>query len=180
MERTALPRSRSHASASWGRFPGLGSQQTAREVWQFGLVLLGIAFLTFVLYLYVVPNSEMSAARAHIADLQQEHAMLHRQNAELRKEMARYMDLNILERRARRLGMGPPQQAVYLFRPDTIPAEPGTPGQGQSDTLAPSLADQGKRPWEEWLPATPTLEQLNTMARQIVDWLRQLGPTDQS
>ena len=132
-----------------------------------------------MLYLYVVPNSEMSAARAHIAELRQEHAMLHRQNAELRKEMARYMDLNTLERRARRLGMGPPKQAVYLLVPKTIPAQVGTSEQEQPIVLPSSPADRGEQPWESWLRSLPNLEQLNTKARQVVDWLGPLGSPDQ-
>lgn len=120
IERTILPspttQPRAGASAPRelpGSRAGLSSQ-----ILQFALVVAGVALLTFVLFLYVLPNSEMNAAQARIAELKEQKAALNRTNAEVLKEIARYSDMKTLELRARKLGMGPVQNAFYLQMPN--------------------------------------------------------------
>ena len=118
IERTILsapPSPRSSGSApqrAAGGRPGLSSQGV-----RFALIVAGVAFLTFVLFLYVLPNSEMSAARVRIAELRAQKAALNRANAEVLMQIAHYSDMKTLELRARQLGMGPARQAIYLRLP---------------------------------------------------------------
>ena len=106
-----------------------------RQALRLALIVLGITFLTAILFLYVLPTSQMNEARAEILDLQLRKAALARQNAQLAREISYYTDLATLEQRARALGMGPPQHAVFLYadrsdvRPQARPsvAQPSAP-----------------------------------------------------
>ena len=115
LERTALPETSPPAPGL--RLPrqvGMSSQLV-----QFALIVLGIALVTFIMYLYVLPNSQINAAHTKIAGLQAQKAELERQNSEVLKELALASDLKNLEIRARQLGMGPVQSALYLRMPDS-------------------------------------------------------------
>jgi hypothetical protein len=106
------------------------------QTWQAVLIVLGIALATFVLYLYVLPNSQIDAARVRIADLQTQKAVLERENAALMLEIARASNLKTLEIRAKALGMAPATSAIYLSLPDQNPAPTLQPAAGQTDLAA--------------------------------------------
>ena len=115
LERTALPETSRPA-------PGLrlpGRVGLSSQLLQFAVVVLGIALVTFIMYLYVLPNSQINAAHTKIAELRAQKAELQRQNSEVSKEIALASDLKSLEIRARQLGMGPVQSAIYLAMPDS-------------------------------------------------------------
>ena len=116
LERTALPEtSQPTPGLRLPRQVGMSSQLV-----QFALIVLGIALVTFIMYLYVLPNSQINAARTKIAEMQVQKAELQRQNAEVLKEIALASDLKTLEIRARQLGMGPVQSALYLRMPNSV------------------------------------------------------------
>lgn len=96
------------------------------------VMVVGIVFATLVAYLYVVPNSEISASTARISQLKAEVAALERENADLLREIAVYSDMRNLEQRAAQLGMGPARGAVYL----RLPAANG------ADSSAPALTSE--------------------------------------
>lgn len=73
------------------------------------------AGLTLVLYLYLVPNSQISETNIRIAALRAEKIALARENARLVQEITAYTDLAYIKRRAKELGMGPPQRYMYLY-----------------------------------------------------------------
>ena len=115
LERTAL--SETSRPAPGLRLPGrLG---LSSQLLQFAVVVLGIALVTFIMYLYVLPNSQINAAHTKIAELQAQKAELQRQNSEVLKEIALASDLKSMEIRAKQLGMGPVQSAVFLRMPDS-------------------------------------------------------------
>lgn len=87
------------------------------QVSRFVLIVLVIAAITFILFMYVLPNSQINAADTRIGQLRAEKAELQRQNAEVLREIARLSDLPSLQVRARQLGMGPVQSAIYLSMP---------------------------------------------------------------
>ncbi len=129
LEGTALPKPQNRPSAR--RLAGRValSPQAIQAVF----IVLGIALLTFVLYLYVLPNSQIDAARVRIADLQTQKAALERTNAALMQEIARASNLTTLEVRAKALGMGPTTRAIYLNMPDQNPAPAVQPAASQAD-----------------------------------------------
>ena len=132
LDNTALPKS--HDQPPERRLAGRMalSPQTLQAV----LIVLGIALVTFVLYLYVLPNSQIDAARMRIADLQLQKAVLERENAALMQEIARASNLAMLEVRARALGMGPTTSAIYLSMPGRNPTAVSQPAIGQEDVAA--------------------------------------------
>jgi hypothetical protein len=106
------------------------------QAWQALLIVLGIAVATFVLSLYVLPNSQIDAARVRIADLQAQKAVLERENAALMQEIANASNLKTLEIRAKALGMGPTASAIYLSLPNQSPALGSQPAASQADPAA--------------------------------------------
>lgn len=97
------------------------------------LILATIALLTFALYLYVLPNSQMSEAQARIAQLRAERDALSRQSAEMIRLAADFTMLTRIEKRAKELGMGPPR-SIYFGTPafreepaESPPTEPRPP-----------------------------------------------------
>jgi hypothetical protein len=106
------------------------------QTWQAVLIVLGIALVAFVLYLYVLPNSQIDAAKVRIADLQAQKATLERENAAVLHEIARESNLKTLEIRAKALGMGPARNAIYLTLPDSNPAPAAQPAAGRVDPAA--------------------------------------------
>ena len=102
------------------------------------LMVVAIVFATLVAYLYVVPNSEISAATARIGELKAEVAALERDNAVLLSDIAVYSDMKNLEQRAAELGMGPVRGAVYL----RLPAGNGTDAGAQVLTNEPPALDE--------------------------------------
>ena len=127
-ERTAVPEASRPA-------PGLrvpGQVGTSSQLLQFAIVVLGIVLVTFIMYLYVLPNSQINAAHTKIAELQAQKAELQRQNSEVLKELALASDLKSLEIRARQIGMGPVESAIYLSMPDAgIHPQPADPAGGR-------------------------------------------------
>jgi hypothetical protein len=129
LDGSALPKTHSQPSR-----PTLaGRLVLTPQTWQAVLIVLGIAVVTFVLYLYVLPNSQIDAARVRIADLQAQKAMLERENAALMQEIARASNLKTLEVRARALGMGPATSAIYLRLPGQGPTPAVQPTTDQAD-----------------------------------------------
>ncbi len=110
------PQSRTPDTAAAGRF------RLPPHALQAALIVVGIVLVTFVLYLYVLPNSQIDAARVRIADLQARKAMLERQNSALLQEIALASNLKTLEVRAKALGMGPARNTIYLRLPGSSPA----------------------------------------------------------
>lgn len=145
--------------------PALGSwiPRSALPDWRYVLAVVAIAAATLVAYLYVVPNSEISASKVRIGELKAEVAALERENASLLSEIARYSDMNTLEARAKQLGMGPARGAVYL----RLPAA-GQPG-------VEPVATNANSPAADEAPLTPRglLRQLDLSARaeQVRDGL---------
>lgn len=135
LDGTALPKAHSRPSKQTLARRLVLSPQT----WQALLIVLGIALTTFVLYLYVLPNSQIDAARVRIADLQTQKAVLERENAALMQEIARASDLKTLEIRARALGMGPTTSAIYLSLPDRNPTPAAQPAASQADPAAEGM-----------------------------------------
>jgi hypothetical protein len=129
------------------------------QTWQAVLIVLGIAVATFVLYLYVLPNSQIDAARVRIADLQAQKATLERENAALMQEIARASNLKTLEIRARALGMGPATSAIYLRLPDQSPTPAVQPAASQAD----STTENALTTLTEWL-----------QREHLQEWLRDL------
>ncbi len=118
LDGTALPKT--HKSSAQRTLAGRLSLSS--QALQALLIVLGIALVTFVLYLYVLPNSQIDAAKVRIADLQAQKATLERENAALILEIARASSLTALEARAKALGMGPTTNIIYLRMPDQSPA----------------------------------------------------------
>lgn len=145
LEGAALPKPQNRPSAR--RLAGRIA--LSPQALQAMLIVLGIALLTFVLYLYVLPNSQIDAARVRIADLQTQKAALERKNAALMQEIARASNLTTLEARAKALGMGPTTKAIYLNMPEHNPA--------------PAAAQ---------LAASQTDAALQDMPAMLTDWLR--------
>lgn len=103
------------------------------------LIVLGIALATFVLYLYVLPNSQIDAARVRIADLRAQTARLERENAAVQQLIAQQSNLTTIETRAKALGMGPARSAIYLQLPDNSPAVAVA---GNTPSIAPTTSDE--------------------------------------
>jgi hypothetical protein len=114
MDGTALPKSHSLPSEPSSARYSIFSPQAFQAL----LIVLGIAITTFVLYLYVLPNSQIDAARVRIADLRAQTARLERENAALQQLIAQESNLKAIETRAKALGMGPARSAIYLQLPD--------------------------------------------------------------
>jgi hypothetical protein len=126
---------------------------------QVALIVLGVALATFVLYLYVLPNSQMDAARVRIADLQVQKAALERQNAALHQQIASASNLTTLEARAKALGMGPARNTIYLRLPGSeVPAPAAQAVVASNPASAGSPATLA-----EWLQP----EHLQDMLREI-------------
>lgn len=119
------------------------------------LIVVGIVLATFVLYLYVLPNSQIDAARVRIADLQTRKAMLERQNSALLQEIALASNLKTLELRAKALSMGPARSTIYLRMPGSSPSPTGTgaaeAGSSQSSTDANADSQDAPATLSEWL-----------------------------
>jgi hypothetical protein len=156
---TAFPKTHSRPSkqALAGRL--VLSPQTWRAV----LIVLGIAAVTFVLYLYVLPNSQIDAARVRIADLQAQKAMLEREDAALMQEIARASNLKALEVRARALGMGPATSAIYLQLPKQSPTPAVQSAAGQANVATESTLAA----MTEWLQREHLQEQLRNLRWRV-------------
>lgn len=119
----------------------------ARQAMQAALIVLGVALITFVLYLYVLPNSQIDAAKMQIVELQQQKAALERQNAALLQAIARNSDIKTLEERAKKLGMAPAAKSIYLTFPDTG----ATPAPQANAKQHASSTSTGQGNWREAL-----------------------------
>lgn len=130
------------------------------------LILTGIALLTFALYLYVLPNSQMSEAETRIAQLRAERDALSRQNAEIIRIAADFTALTRIEKRARELGMEPPHRIFYgTLSPPQPPA-----GRPQSATQVPDASGVVQSPAFPWPDAIKTAGAwLATRWRQAFD-----------
>lgn len=116
------------------------------------LILSGIALLTFALYLYVLPNSQMSEAQARIAQLRAQRDALGRQNAEIIRIAADFTALTRIEKRARELGMAPPRRIFYgTLRPTQSPV-----GRPQSATQIPAASGPAQSRTHQWQDAIGT------------------------
>jgi hypothetical protein len=136
------------------------------------LVVLGVAIATFVLYLYVLPNSQIDAAKMRIANLQAQKATLERENAALLREIALTSNLKTLEIRAQALGMGPANNAIYLSLPSSNATSPATPVAEPVDTEI----DPAPTTLTDWLQRErlqDLLRDLRWQVSQVVDRLLQ-------
>lgn len=125
-------------------------------------VLLCIGVMTFALYLYVLPNSQMSEAQARIASLRAQVAVLDRETAENFRRAAEFTNLPVLEARAKKLGMGPPRKILYMPQPALPDSTPG-----HAAVMAPSNAAKA---------ASPGLPQgIESLVEQVVSRLRPSG-----
>lgn len=170
IERTVL-----HSPHVRPRWPASGSllsrgRLISSQTVQFMLWLLGVALVTFILYLYVLPTSQMNEAKLRIAQLQAQKAALDRQSAELARQISLYTDLPTLERRARQLGMGPPQRAI-LFNANAVNAA----AMARESVVVPSagLADWGvAQERSSWLPILG--KRVRWIAGQVAAWYQRL------
>lgn len=113
-------------------------QRSWLPTWRHVVTVIGIVFATLVAYLYVVPNSEISASTARINELKAEVDALERENAILLSDIAVYSDMKNLEQRAAQLGMGPARGAVYL----RLPSGNGAAASAPALTTEPPALDQ--------------------------------------
>lgn len=138
----------------------------ARPSLQAWLILTGIALLTFALYLYVLPNSQMSEAQARIAQLKAERDALSRQNAETIRLASDFTALTRIEKRAKELGMQPPLLIFY----GSPSFGPGSAGKPQDPTQAPAAAGPVQSPAGRWQDAIRTTSAwLTARWRQALD-----------
>lgn len=131
---TALPRVRLPERGARSRF------------WLSAAAIVALAAgLTLVLYLYLVPNSQISETNVRIAALRAEKIALTRENARLVQEITAYTDLAYIKRRAKELGMGPPQRYMYLY------VNTGAATAAPTDSLSPEAASLGspKHRWQQ-------------------------------
>lgn len=143
LDGTALPKPHNRPTD----MPLAGRTVFTSQALQAVLIVLGIALATFVLYLYVLPNSQMDAAKVRIAELQAEKARLERENAAVLQQIASISDLKTLETRARALGMGPSSNAIYLRLPSSAPA----PAPQTDPAAIDQAAEQSPATLAEWL-----------------------------
>ena len=153
--------------------PGLrlpGQVGMSSQLLQFAIIVLGIALVTFVMYLYVLPNNQINAARTEIAELQAQKAELHRQNSEVLKEIAVASDLKSLEIRARQIGMGPVESAIYLRMPDSGTYQDSNRiGQiGQVDAAGDQALEPGIQ--DKPVPAGNVERQARQLLNGVADW----------
>lgn len=113
------------------------------------IILASIVLLTFALYLYVLPNSQMSEAEARIAQLKAERDALSRQNAEIIRLAADFTALTRIEKRAKELGMEPPRWIFY----GNVPVDPVAAGLAPSATQARAAAGPVQSPTNRWQDA---------------------------
>lgn len=154
MESGVYPESRSQST----RHSLPGRLAASPQALQAVLIVLGVALVTFVLYLYVLPNSQIDAAKVRITQLKQQKAALERQNAALLQDIARNSDFETLKNRASKLGMGPAANAIYLKLPDA-----GSPPASQPDTPKDAVDESSAATdWRTWLNRD-----------NLQDWLRE-------
>jgi cell division protein FtsL len=84
------------------------------EAYGFIRFLIFLLVLCIATYVYVQPAQQMSAAQSRISELQQEHARLDRENADLVRQLAAQTDISRVEARSRALGYRPPEQRMYV------------------------------------------------------------------
>ncbi|MFZ2488313.1 MAG: hypothetical protein WAZ19_09340 [Anaerolineae bacterium] len=124
------------------------------------LIILGVAVVTFVLYLYVLPNSEIDATELRIADLKTQHAALARENAALQQEIALASQLDKLEDRAFALGMQYTRnKPIYLQMP--VAENEQTPAEVLSARTEAQATNATT--WRQWFER----ENLQTMWRNM-------------
>lgn len=154
-------------SAVPGRWPApelsvLKDADLSRQLIRLVALLAVTGLVTFVLYLYVLPNSEISRAEARIAQLQASKANLVRQNAELERQILEMSELPTVAARARELGMRPASGYLFLkvdgpiasVENDSVTPLPSSPSQ-----LGPSQPG-----WQD---------QLNTARQRLIDLFAQ-------
>jgi len=128
------------------------------------LILGIIALLTFALYLYVLPNSQMSEAQARIAQLRAERDALSRQSTEMIHLAADFTMLTRIEKRARKLGMGPPPSIFYGA--PAIHQAPDAPLPNVQSDPVPPVPPPAARWWDA---VQSTHAWLSTRWRQALD-----------
>lgn len=133
---------------------------------QTSLIVLGIAVVTFIMYLYVLPNSQINAAQTRISGLRAEQAELQRQNSEVLQEIARLSDLTVLRARASQLGMGPVQSAIYLQMPSRQEGQEVEPSQ----PVVPA-ADSGLAPARQPVAPGAVEEQVRDLLERAGTWI---------
>ena len=171
LDGSAFPKTQSHAPEANSARRLLSSQRALHVL----LVVVGIALATFVLYLYVLPNSQIDAARVRIADLQMQKAVLERQNAALLQEIALASNLKTLEVRAKALGMGPARNTIYLQLPGSN-AAPAVATAAGVDDPGPQDAPATLAEWLERDHLQDMLRQLRQNVSAAVDnAIRRLG-----
>lgn len=162
IERTTLQPEKSPTRPT---LPPLSLADRGRLPWEAVKLLiltLGVGLLTFVFYLYVLPNSQMSEAEARIVLLKSRVEALDRTNSELERQILVYSSMADLESRARKLGMGPPRAYRYLSSGNQLqassvwPKGPTTQSEVQpeaSEAPAQAVQDMQAPPWQSILEA---------------------------
>lgn len=120
---------------------------SSRSWLQLAVAIAVIGLITFILYLYVLPNSQMSEARARIAQLQQDTEALVRVNAELERQISEYSDLPGVAAQARALGMRPAASYVFFHR-DAVRSAPAT-ANSQGQQAQPARAMLPEAYWRD-------------------------------
>lgn len=166
IEGTARTEGRSHPRVELLAEQVVFSQQALRVV----AVVLGVALATFVLFLYVLPNSQIDAAKVRIVELQAQKAAVQRQNAAILQEIARRSDLTTLEARARELGMGPATSAIYLRLPASQLTEGAAGATRRGAQSGSSQTSQDDKPnWLDKQHWQDTLRELRLRVSQFVE-----------
>lgn len=155
LDGTAFPKPHNRPTET----PLAGRTVLTSQALQAVLIVLGIALATFVLYLYVLPNSQMDAAKVRIAELQAERARLERENAAVLQQITNISDLKTLETRARALGMAPSSNAIYLRLPSSAPA----PAPQTNPTAIDQAAEHSPATLAEWLQPEHRQEIMRTV-----------------
>ncbi len=109
------------------------------------LFLVILALVGAVSLLYVRQTSSLAATGYDVAELQNEVSRWRMRNEQLRLRIAQLQSLDRIDQLASsRLGMGPPQRAVYVAAPTTnippLPAEADAPPRDEAFSLATLLS----------------------------------------
>jgi hypothetical protein len=143
------------------------TQAASTQLLQVSLVILAIGFVTFVLYLYLLPNSQISEAEQRINQLIGQHATLTRQNAEIVREVSVYTDLGTIQQRGKALGMGPARNVIFLpeVTNKELMAQEAIPLPATYDPALASLKDESSTP-------TGWLNELKTRGAAMLNQFR--------
>lgn len=102
------------------------SRSAALSSRDFALVGCAIAFIAVIVLLYLLQSAEVTSLAYSVSDRRAEVERLNEENSVLESEILTLTQLDRIEARAAALGMGSPDQSLYLTLGDAAPA--ATPG----------------------------------------------------